>query len=120
MALVAFDTSLHIEAGLPTSRYQVNSVTVTLTMESGTFASLSYDPTPDSRTEVLGLEPGDPGRPMELYGVGFRGDYVGYEFTGATLGPPLIDEMTHPATAAGGAYFAYPLVGDETAARKVR
>jgi len=112
MALVVFDTSLHVDAGLPTSRYQVNSVNVRLTMESGTSASLPYDSTPDSRTEVLGLEPGDAGRPMELYGVGFRGDYVGYEFTGVATGPPLVDEMTPPASAEGGAYVAYPLVCD--------
>ena len=33
MTLVAFDTSTHIEAGLPPSRYQINAATVTLTMQ---------------------------------------------------------------------------------------
>ena len=114
MALVAFDTSSQIEAGPPAARYQVASVTMTMTMESGTFATLAYDPTPDTRAEVLGLEAGDPGRPIELYGVGFRGDYVGYEFTSAVPGPPLFDEQTHPTTGDDGAYVAYPLVGDAT------
>src|SRR3990172_5137141 len=72
MSLVAFDTSAQIESGLPPSRYQVDSVTVTLTMESGTLATLYYDNTADSRDEILGIVSGDVGRPMEMYGVGFR------------------------------------------------
>jgi prepilin-type N-terminal cleavage/methylation domain-containing protein len=114
MSLVAFDTTLQIPKGLLASQYEVSAVTVTLTMESGTFANLPYDNTADSRSEVLGLSPGDPGRPMELYGVGLRGDYVGYEFSKATVGPPLLDEKTHPATGPGGAYIAYPIVGSST------
>ena len=117
-ALLAFDTAAEIEPGLAPSRYQVNSVTVTVTMESGSGATLAYDNTPDSRAEVLeslgGLASGttDPGRPMELYGVGLRDGYTGYEFAGATSGPPLIDELTHGYSADDGGYIAYPVVGD--------
>lgn len=28
-------------------------------------------------------------KPMELYGVGFRAGYTGYEFTNECAGPPL-------------------------------
>ena len=113
MALVAFNTSLHIAAGLPATRYQVDSVTMTMKMQNGSSSNLPYDNTPDSRLEVLGLDSGDPGRPAELYGVGFRGDYTGFAFSGGPSGPHLFTESTHPASGPNGDYIAYPIVGDD-------
>ncbi len=117
-SLVAFNTSTQIATGLPTARYQLNSVTVTVTMESGSGETLVYDDTPDSRAEVLESIGGpargdsDSGRPMELFGAGLRGEYTGYEFSDATSGPPLVDEQTHGFSADDGGYIAYPLVGN--------
>ncbi len=111
MSLVAFDTSPQITQGLAPSLYQINSVSLTLTMKTG---GITYDDTPDTRAEVLGLEDGDPGRPVELYGVGLTSDYTGYEFSNTISGPPLFDEKTHPASGPNGAYVAYPIVGDSS------
>lgn len=112
--LVAFDTSLFIEAGLAANRYQINSVTVQATWSyEGSSSTLYYQNTPITQGEVLAeYASGNvtSQRPMELYGVGFRNGYTGYEFDGATSGPPLMDEITHPYTS--GSYNAYPLVGD--------
>ena len=114
MALVAFDTSLHIAAGLPQSRYHVDAVTMTFKMESGSGSDLHYDNTPDGRDEVLGQATGDPGRPAELYGVGFRGGYTGYAFSGGSAsGPNLFTESVLPTSGPEGSYIAYPIVADE-------
>jgi hypothetical protein len=52
MTLVAFDTSVQIEAGLPPQLYEIESLEVTMTMQSSTGA-LFYDDTPDTRSEIL-------------------------------------------------------------------
>jgi len=113
MALAAFDTSSLIASGLTPSRYQINSVTVTLTMESGSGGALLYDDTPDLRTEILAdVISGDydAERPVELYGVGFRLGFDGFALGGAT-GPTKFAESTFPY-ASGSGYRVYPVVGD--------
>lgn len=117
MTLVAFHTASQITAGLPPYSYDIHAVTVTLTMQSSSGETIYYDPTPDTRAEVLSDfidNQYDAERPMELYGVGFRGGYTGYEFQNVAPGPPLLDES--PATSLylpnGGGYIAYPIVGD--------
>ena len=117
MALVAFDTSTQIDAGLPPARYEINSLAVTLTMQSNSGGTLLYDDTPDTRVEILSdfiNNEYDAARPMELFGVGFRGGYSGYEFSNVTAGPPLLDEAfaTFPYLPSGSGYIAYPIVGD--------
>jgi prepilin-type N-terminal cleavage/methylation domain-containing protein len=78
---------------------------------------LEYEDSPISHTQIqMEVSGGNPSaqRPMELYGVGFRNSYMGYEFSGPVAGPPLIDEISHPYSAPGGTYIAYPIVGEET------
>src|SRR5262249_12135729 len=50
-------------------------------------------------------------RPMELYAVGMRDGYTGFDFTGSSFEPPLISEITSPFSASDGGYVAYPEVG---------
>ena len=114
--LVVFDTSSQITAGLPPGSYDVSSVTVTLKMwnDQGATANgtIFYDDTPDTRAELVSdyLSNGvDSVRPIEMYGVGFRNGYTGYEFGAAVPGPPLLDEESSPYP--DGGYVAYPLVG---------
>jgi hypothetical protein len=115
MALIAFNTTTNIAAGLDPSRYQINSVTfkATWTYDSDTNA-LFYRDTAVSQAELL-AEAAANGytrqKPLELYGVGLRAGYTGYEFGNGTAGPPLVDEITHPYTAPDGGYIAYPVVG---------
>lgn len=113
MSLLAFDTSSQIDRQLA-SQYDIDSVELTLTMQSGTFGTLFYDSSPDSRlellTEVLSGNISS-ARPMELYGVGFRSPYSGYDFSGS--GPPTqFRELTGPYSAADGGYVAYPIVSN--------
>lgn len=72
--LVAYDTSSQIPTGLGNSSYLVHAVTLTVTIN--TSDAFRYDPTYDSYASYLeGGVDNDPGRPIELYGVGYRGGY---------------------------------------------
>lgn len=111
--LVGFQTHSQIPAGLPPQRYQVRSARLTFTLQSGTFGDLFYDPTPDTRGELLSdILTGNlsTARPMELYGVGFRGGFTGFGF-GSPADPTRFYENTSPYLSAGGGYAVYPLVG---------
>ncbi|MEX0642821.1 MAG: hypothetical protein WD468_08985 [Pirellulales bacterium] len=120
--LFAFDTaSKNIDVGLATYRYKLNSVkfTATLTYDSGP-PTLKYTENIISHTDIFAEYETGPitsQRPMELYGVGFRGEYTGFEFVDnlneTVDGPPLLDEIRHPATGDGGSYIAYALVRNE-------
>jgi prepilin-type N-terminal cleavage/methylation domain-containing protein len=113
MGLIAFDTSSQVTPGLAVSRYQLNSVTVTMTMESGSGGTLLYDSTLDTRAEILAdVISGDYDvqRPIELYGAGFRLGYDGFALGGAA-GPSKFAESTFPY-AAGSGYRVCPVVGD--------
>lgn len=77
--LLIFDTAPDIPAGRPLSAYTINSVRVTLDRDAS--SSFVYDPSYDNYRTYLALEnPSDPdalpdtdaGRPIELYGVGYR------------------------------------------------
>lgn len=111
--LVAFDTSTQIETDLTPNLYDVDSVTFTVTactLAEFCTSGYYYDDTADTRDEILGLASGDVGRPMELYGLGWREGYVGFDFSGTSGDPTLFPESTHPY--ATGEYVAYPIVGD--------
>lgn len=115
--LTAFNTALSIAPNLPPSRYQINSVTFkatwTYNFDPGT---LYYTTTPISQSEMLAQVAAyniTTQKPFELYGVGFRNGYTGYEFSSPILGPPLLDEGTKPYPSGQG-YNAYPVVGTNT------
>jgi len=85
--LMGFNTSSLIPIALAPSEYQITKVTVTSTISGGSFL---YDPTYDSFTTYqAGGVDNDAGRPIELYGVGFRGNYTQLDFgnTDTTTGP---------------------------------
>ena len=114
MPLVAFDTSSQISPGLPSTRYQINSVTFTLKMRNGSGGELQYDPNPISNAAILNEVTGSGTttlRPMELYGVGFRDGYTGYSFEGAAGGIKPFSESIHPYASSDGGYIPYPIVG---------
>jgi prepilin-type N-terminal cleavage/methylation domain-containing protein/prepilin-type processing-associated H-X9-DG protein len=113
MSLLAFDTSNEIAAGLEPQQYQINSVTVTIQYYNGTFGALPYEDQPVTRASFLadiqnGV--GNTQRPMELYGVGFRSGFTGFDFDG-TSDPQKFNAMNHPYGPDG--YRVYPVVGDE-------
>ena len=115
MVLVAFNTSSKITPGLPANRYQINSVTMkaTWTYDSDP-NSLFYTNEPVAQSEILNEVSNNTDnrqKPMELYGAGLCAGYTGYEFSGGTAGPPLVDEGTHPYSAPDGGSIMYPIVG---------
>lgn len=112
--MFGFNTSVLIETGLEPHRYGINSIRIGLTMAPGT-GEIIYDNTYDFVDEIIeGTD--DPGRPIELYGIGFRDDYENpYEKLG--FGPvdyaaPEFEEGTSFYSSNTGAYDLFPL-GDD-------
>lgn len=88
--LIGFDTSKFIPSGESASEYEIQSVTMTVTVGRG--SNVAYDPTYDA----IDSFPNDPdaGRPFELYGVGFRNGYERIGFGETDLSPPEFEEGT--------------------------
>ncbi|TVQ31195.1 MAG: hypothetical protein EA376_09995 [Phycisphaeraceae bacterium] len=82
--LVGFDTGALVEPGLGPARYQIHSARLIATISDG--GIFPYDPTYDTFTTYLPAEDPDftpddtPGRPIELYGVGFRNGFTAATF----------------------------------------
>jgi len=95
--LVGFDTeSAGIAPVAPAGFfYDIVSVKVSATHFSGAF---NYDPTHDNYASYLSsgdpnfVPDADTGRPIELYGVGFRGGFNGADFTSGNPNPPIYEE----------------------------
>ncbi len=117
-SLFAFDTSGLVSPGLAAHRYQVSSVTFKArwTKDLPPTSTIFYEDQPVTQPEILATTISgsfSSQRPMELYGVGFRAGYTGFEFSSVT-GPPLLDENTGPYESNDGGYIAYPVVGNES------
>jgi hypothetical protein len=115
--LTAFNTAPLITPNLAPARYQVNSVTF---KASWTYnfdpSTIYYTTTPISQPQMLAEAAANnvtSQKPFELYGIGFRNGYTGFEFTTSTPGPPLLDEATKPYPSGQG-YNAYPVIGTST------
>ncbi|MEM8678133.1 MAG: DUF1559 domain-containing protein [Planctomycetota bacterium] len=82
--LLGFDTSSDVTPGLPTSNYQINSATLTLTYSVDDTASddpAVYDPTYDAVDTYNGIAADqDEGRPIELFGAALRNDFSQFGF----------------------------------------
>lgn len=118
MSFAVFDTSSKIGTGLPASYYQVNSVTVTFTMQESTAGFIHYDDTPDTNAELLSDYVNydiDTARPMELYGLALNAGYTGFNFGGGGGGDqPFVEtEFPYLPTGAEGVLIAYPIASDE-------
>ncbi len=81
--LLASDTAAAIPASLAPSRYQIDSLRVTVTL-MGSVGEIPYDNTADDALELTTTGGDDPGNPIELWGVGFDGDYTTFGFNGET------------------------------------
>ena len=74
--VIGFDTSTAVPTGLGPGGYTVTAATAVLTISSS--ETFQYDPTPDPYTSWLASDDPnfetdpDPGRPLELFGAGFR------------------------------------------------
>lgn len=118
MTFAAFDTSSEITTGLASTRYTVNSVTVTFTMQLATGGSILYDDTPDTNAELLADYLSgdiDAARPVELYGVGFQAGHVGFDLGAGDPENQLFSENEYPYLSgdASGVLVAYPIVDGE-------
>jgi len=89
--LVGFDTSTLIPPGEGASRYRIDGVTMTATVGRG--SNIAYDPTYDTVASYVGTDD-DAGRPLELFGVGFRNGYERIGFGALDIAPPEFEEGT--------------------------
>lgn len=92
--VLGFQTSVSgtapIPAGLGAANYQISSARLTVTIAGGSF---EYDPTYDDVASYLGND-ADPGRPIELFGLGFRNGYSELGFGANDELPPAFEEAT--------------------------
>ena len=66
-----FNTSGIIAPGQGAANYQITQLVVTVVVQNNN--AFFYDPTPDALSTYTGVSAdSDPGRPIELYGVGYR------------------------------------------------
>lgn len=78
-AFVRFDTTGIVAAGLGVDNYAVSSLRLTMTVNLGN--SLIYDPTYDGLGTYLDAgTDADAGRPIELFGVGYRNGFSATTF----------------------------------------
>jgi hypothetical protein len=110
--MAAFRTDENVPTGLAPSRYQINAVRVSLTNAPGN-GNIKYDDTYDSFADIAAGTDEDPGRPIELYGVGFTNDYEGFGYGALDFLAPEFEEGT-PQFVANDGYVIYPL-GDDGA-----
>lgn len=99
----AFDTDSEIPSGHGEAAYEIVSARITLTTSSN--FEVAYDPTDDSAFTYLTnghpqyVEDNDPGRPLELFGAGFRNGFTSTTWTETTDFAPTGGERTvYPAT----------------------
>lgn len=90
--LLGFETSANssVPAGKGAANYQIASAKLTVTIAGGTF---QYDPTYDDVASYVGTD-SDPGRPIELFGVGFRNGYTELGFGANDDLPPAFEEAS--------------------------
>ncbi len=107
--LFAFDTSAVVPAGLDPAAYRIRSITLSAAV--GLDDTFDYDPTPDSHlshgtpTTPAAEADGDPGRPVELSGAGFRNGFTAASFR----------EDSDHGSGAPGTRNAFPLGFDGSA-----
>jgi hypothetical protein len=116
MSIMAFETQGQIEAGYAPSRYGVTSVTFTaMARKAGPTATpLIYSNQPLTQTQLLYetiAGNNNSPRPMELFGVGFREGYEGFDL-GLASGELLFSEDSEAYGGEGQSYVTYPIIFD--------
>lgn len=110
--LLAFEAS---PDKLPEHSYGVSSVTLTLKLfNAGGVGQIQYTDEVLSISDVkTKLQSSSTAWPIELYGVGLRSGFTGYEFDSSIeFGPPDMEEDTVAYPFYTNWYVAYPIVGD--------
>lgn len=84
--LVGFNTAAAVPAGQPLTNYRIRSVKVVARIGEERGNAFRYDPTYDGFNTYLPTTPGfvpdaDTGRPIELFGCGYRGAWTATTYT---------------------------------------
>lgn len=101
--LLASNTSTTIPKALAPSRYQIDSLRVTVTL-MGSMGEIVYDNTADDALQLTTAGGDDPGNPIELWGVGFDGAYTQFGFNGET-GPEYFNSGDRRWPIASGSFI---------------
>ena len=110
--LLGWDTADQLATNAPATYYLIQRVRVTVEHTPvPAQASFVYDPTYDSYrtylTNNLAMPDTDPGRPVELYGVGFRGGYTAATFLEASPFGHITNSINNPTNVAIGIRNAF-------------
>ncbi len=114
--MLGFDTTLAgdstpaIELVAP-ARYQINSIRFTIDYVDE-LRNVRYDPTHDTRNDVANNTDQDPGKPIELFGVGFGNGYDRLGFGPNDALPPAFEESS--PLYSNGTFNVFPLGDDGT------
>lgn len=100
--LLASNTSAAIPTALAPSRYQIDSLRVTVTLMGG-MGAIVYDNTADDALQLTTAGGDEPGNPIELWGVGFDGAYTQFGFNGET-GPEYFNSGDRRWPIASGSF----------------
>lgn len=90
--VIGFNTGSVVPTGRGATNYVVTSAKLTIVDSQGTY---TYDDTYDSIASYAANAPDDPGRPLELYGVGFRNGFGRLGLTAADADPAAFKEATN-------------------------
>ena len=90
--LLGWDTAPALPSGSGAANYLIRRVRLTLTIQAD--RAFEYDPTHDSYLTYQTNHPGyvpdaDPGRPVELFGAGYRNGFTAASFTETSPNGPL-------------------------------
>jgi hypothetical protein len=111
--IIAFETSSAVPTAQGAASYQINSATVRAMV--GAPSGFEYDATYDAfrtylpDTDPEALDDADVGRPIELFGVGFRNGYTRLSFAANDNQPPGFEESSPFGAQDARTRNAYPL-----------
>lgn len=114
-AVIAFETLDQVTPGLLPEQYVIQSVKLTARVDDGTTDSVFYESDPATPAEYLAdflSGTTDAQQAFELFGVGFREEYVGFAL-GVDQTGMRFDETTAPYSGTDSSYIVYPTIGDE-------
>jgi hypothetical protein len=113
--MLGFDTSEQIPL-VAANRYQINSIHITLDYVDEN-RNVVYDPTADDLAAIKGGTD-DPGKPIELYGVGYANGYEKLGFGANDSQPPEFEESSplwpHGVPTLQQTFNVFPLGDDGT------
>jgi hypothetical protein len=108
--MLGFNTADQVLLAEP-EQYQIHSIRITLDYVDES-RIVPYDPTHDTVENLIGNTDQDPGKPIELFGVGFGNEYTKLGIGPNNAAPPEFEESS--SLVSNGGFNVFPLGDDGT------